>query len=175
MNKKAQDPKSKIFSANPKKGQEEMVGFALIIILVAIIFIVLLVSYIKNSSQSEELENQEANSFVQAFLQCTTICESEDASNLTLQSLIFACQEGGSCSYDMNPCKVLNDTIKYAIKESWDVGENSSIKGYSLLIFSEEEQILNITEGVVTNNYKGAEQDFAKGTKSVTILFDAYS
>ena len=151
-----------------------MVGFALIIIIVAIIFIVLLVSYIKNSSQSENLANQEANSFIQASLQCTTLCE-QNLKNITLQELIFACQKEESCAYGMNSCNVLNNTIKGLITKSWNVGVNNSIKGYSLLIFSEEEQILNITSGVVTNNYKGAEQDFAKDNKLVTILFNAYS
>jgi len=157
-----------------KRGQEEMVGFALIIIIVAIIFIVLLVSYIKNSSQSENLANQEANSFIQASLQYTTLCE-QNLKNITLQELIFTCQKEESCAYGMNSCSVLNSTIKGLITKSWNVGVNNSIKGYSLLIFSEEEQILNITSGVVTNNYKGAEQDFAKDNKLVTILFNAYS
>jgi len=155
------------------KAQEEMVGFALILILVAIIFIVLLSSYIKKSN-SDNVVSPEVNSFVQAFLQYTTKCE-QDSENLTIQRLIFKCQEKEICSYNMNSCKVLNDTLKSIIKESWNVGEENPVKGYSLIIFSENAQILNLTEGVVTNNYKGSEQDFGKGDEFISILFNAYS
>jgi hypothetical protein len=155
-----------------KKAQEEMVGFAIILILVAIIFIVLLSIYIKKPQ--ENVENAQANSFVQAFLQYTTACE-QNSVNITVQRLIFKCQEKENCSYNMNPCKVLNDTLKGIVKESWEVGEENPVKGYSLIILTEKGQVLNISEGVVTNNYKGSEQDFGKGNEFVTILFDAYS
>jgi len=49
------------------------------------------------------------------------------------------------------------------------------VKGYSLIILSSSGQILNISEGVVTNNYKGSEQDFGKGEEFISILFNAYS
>ena len=156
-----------------KKGQEEIVGFALILILVATIFIVLLASYIK-SPTSENIENPEVTSFVQAFLQYTTTCE-QNLENITIQRLIFKCQERESCSYNMNPCKVLNNTLKGIIKESWNVGEENPVKGYSLIILSSSGQILNISEGVVTNNYKGSEQDFGKGEEFISILFNVYS
>jgi len=173
--KSGQDMKSKISSASPfgKKAQEEMVGFALILIIVAVIFIVLLASYIKKP-QSEGIGSSEANSFVQSFLQYTTSCE-QNSENITVQRLIFKCQEKEICSYNLDPCKVLNDTLKGIIKESWNVGEKNPVKGYSLIIFSEKQQILNLSEGVVTNNYKGSEQDFGKGDEFIIILFNAYS
>ena len=53
------------------KGQEEMVGFAIILVIVAIIFIVLLAFYLRGS-QAERIKSPEANSFLQAVLQYTT-------------------------------------------------------------------------------------------------------
>jgi len=156
------------------KGQEEMVGFALILIIVAVIFIILLSSYLRNSSQSEAIENPEVNSFIQSFLQYTTNCE-VNSENLSIQKLIFACEAGEICSPNVNSCKVLNTTIKGIIQESWDIGEENPVKGYNLLIFSKQSKILNISQGVVTNNYKGSEQDFGKGEEFITILFNAYS
>lgn len=174
-NKQGQGMKSKISPASPfrKKAQEEMVGFALILILVAVIFVVLLASYI-NKPQSEGVGNPEVNSFVQSFLQYTTACEEQNSVNVSVQKLIFKCQGREICSYNMDPCKVLNDTIKGIIQKSWDVGEENPVKGYSLLIMSEKGQVLNLTGGVVTNNYKGSEQDFGKGEEFITILFNAY-
>lgn len=61
-----------------------MVGFGLIIVIVAIIFIVLISLYIKKPT--EELSDYEIDSFIQSALQYTTTCE--DASgNQTLQKL----------------------------------------------------------------------------------------
>jgi hypothetical protein len=157
-----------------KLGQEEMVGFALIIVIVAIIFIVLLAVYIKKPQSANNIGNPEVNSFVQSFLQYTTICI-QNSENITVQSLILKCQDREMCSGDINTCTVLNGTLKDIVKKSWDVSEKSPVKGYSLVILSKEGQVLNLTEGVVTNNYKGSEQDFAKEDEFITILFNAYS
>lgn len=169
-----------------KKAQEEMVGFALIVIIVAIIFMVFISIYIKKPQ--EKVADYETSSFVQAILQYTTICQEETLQNLTVQELLSKCQEGNPCYYneiihtESRPCEILNDTIKEIIKESWKVGPENPIKGYSFVVnVSEdgrtEEQFLNIKEGVVTNNYRGSEQDFGKsrGTwKYMVILFNVY-
>ena len=154
------------------KAQEEMVGFALIIILVAIIFLVFLAVYVKKP-QSENIDNPEANSFVQSFLQYTTTCE-QDSENITVQRLIIKCQEKEKCDSGKEICKVLNDTIKNIIKESWNVSSQNPVKGYSLIIFTESKQVLNITEGVVTNNYKTGHQPLPD-EELINVLFTAYN
>ena len=58
-----------------KVGQDEMVGFGLIIILVAIIFIVFISIYIRKPT--EKVNDYEANSFIQSVLQYTTNCEED--------------------------------------------------------------------------------------------------
>lgn len=159
-----------------KSGQEEMVGFGLILILVAVIFIVFIASYIRKSTAISE--DYEANSFVQAVLQYTTTCEEENLNNLSVQKLIFKCQEKEACYYrNMDPCKVLNDTIKGAARESWNIGPKKPNKGYSLIInLSETQQLLNITEGVVTNNYRTGLQDFGDPHgEYVIILMNVYA
>jgi len=200
-NKKAQDMKLKISPASPfrkkaqeeifnldnkisgfrfcskkksTKAQEEIVGFALILILVAIILVVFLAAYIKKP-QTENVGSPEVNSFVQSFLQYTTTCEEPNLENTTIQGLIFKCQKKEKCSYNKDSCKILNDTLKGIISESWRVGPTNPVKGYSLIIDVSEKPFLNLTSGVVTNNYKGSEQDFGKGDEFITILFNAYS
>jgi len=157
-----------------KSGQEEMVGFALIIILVAIIFLVFLSVYVKKP-QSENIDNPEANSFVQSFLQYTTTCE-QNSENITVQRLISKCQEKAPCSNNKDPCIILNNTIKNIVEESWKVGPQNPVKGYSLIINVDNKQFLNITKGVVTNNYKTGQQDFANPKEESTlVLFNAYT
>ena len=180
-NKSAQEEISKEISGfrfcskkKSTKAQEEMVGFALILIIVAIIFIVLLAVYIKKP-QSESVGNPEVNSFVQSFLQYTTTCE-QNSENLTLQRLIIKCQSEERCDNGKDSCKVRNDTLKDIIKESWNIGPENPVKGYSLLILSDDKQFLNLTNNVVTNNYKTGGQDLPVNEgELVTILFNAYS
>jgi len=176
--KSGQEQKSNILAANLKRGQEEMVGFGVILILVAIIFIVFIASYIRNSESKSE--DYEANSFIQALLQYTTSCEEENLNNLTIQKLIRKCQEQEKCYYrSMDPCKVLNSTIKSIVKESWDIGSKKPYKGYSLYInTSSTEQIMKITEGTITTNKsRGGMQDFGdpRGGEYIIILIDVYS
>ena len=68
-----------------KSAQEEMVGFGLIIVLVAIIFIVFIAIYLKKPV--EVTEDYEIGSFIQSTLQYTTICEDNNG-NVTVQDLI---------------------------------------------------------------------------------------
>jgi len=156
-----------------KRGQEEMVGFALILILVAVIFLVFLASYIKKPL-SDSIEDPEITSFIQSIMQYTTKCE-QKSENITLNRLIFACQNKEYCSYNTNSCILLNNTLKEIMLMSWNVGEESPTKGYSLIIFSEEGQVLNLSEGKITGSYRGSEQDFGKGKSFVSIIFNAYS
>jgi hypothetical protein len=164
-----------------KKAQEEMVGFGLILILVAIVFIVFISVYIRKPSES--VTDYQSTSFVQSILQYTTTCQEENMKNLSIQELISKCQSGNKCYYrNMEPCGLLKNTIKLITQESWNVGPKNPVKGYSFIINASaaenvpETQLLNITNGVVTNNYKGAEQDFGDPSGgNVIILFDAYS
>jgi hypothetical protein len=166
-----------------RKAQDEMVGFALIVIIIAVVFIVIVSVYIRKPQ--EKTQDYEVNSFVQALLQYTTTCEEENNENLTIQELLNKCQEGNPCYYneiihrESNPCKILNDTIKEVVKASWETG----IKGYwfNITISKDgetEEQILNIKEGVVTKNYRTGGQDLppkAGSWEYAIILFDVYS
>ncbi len=174
---KAQESRSLL---SRKSGQEEMVGFGLIIVIVAIIFIVLISLYIKKPS--EKVTDYEVNSFIQSVLQYTTTCEDETG-NVTVQKLITKCQENELCGYrNMNPCLVLNATIRNMVRESWgDIGTEGKIRGYNFIINmsegvdEEEIQFLNIKSGVVTNNYRGSGQTLPNSGGYIHILFYVYN
>jgi hypothetical protein len=162
-----------------KSGQEEMVGFGLILILVAIIFIVFIALYIRKPT--EKVNDYETNSFIQSVLQYTTTCEESNLENLTVQEVIFKCQQNDPCDYrNMDPCSILNTTLKGIIRESWEVNPKSPVKGYNLAINVSDDggetevRLLNLKEGVVTNNYRGSEQDFGKSGDYISILFQVY-
>ncbi len=157
-----------------KRGQEEMIGFALIIIIVAVILLVFLAVSL-NKSKKESLGTYETSSFVQATLSYTTSCGEDQNSYYSIQKLIIECdRSSGLCLDGRETCDVLNSTLKEILDESWKINENTPIKSYELFITSEQAELISLTKGNTTNNYKGAVQEFSSRGISIVIEFSAY-
>lgn len=150
-------------------GQEEMVGFALIIIIVAVILLIFLGFFLRKP-QKDIVESYEVESFIQAFLQYTTDCR-YNLEYLSVQKLIFKCNEGEICLDGRETCDILNSTLEGIVEESWEVEGDRPIKGYELRIILDEEELLILKKGNVTRNYKGSVQYLAK---ELDIYFTAY-
>ena len=155
-----------------KKAQEEIIGFALIVIIVAVILLFFLIFYIK-SGEKEGVESYEADSFIQAVLQYTTECR-DYLEYLSVQKLIFECNNNALCLDDREACEVLNSTLGEIVDKSWLIGEDRPVKGYELKIMANQEEMLSFVEGNITKNYKGAKQDFTKSGNFIEIFFRAY-
>ncbi len=159
-----------------KKGQEEMVGFILIIVIVAVILLIFLGFALRNSKDTE-IKSYEVQGFLQSVLQYTSDCE-DALGFLSIQDLIFSCDRGGECS-DGSACEVLNSTLKEISEESWNVREGSYIKGYEFKIVPEDAEIGTgifwLEQGNVTKNYRGASQDFRKRGQDYEVLFKLYN
>lgn len=156
-----------------KRAQEEIVGFAIIIIIVAIILLFMLSFYLK-SEKKEIVESYEANSFVQAFLHYTTECR-DYSEYLSIRNLIFECDKGESCLDGEKACDILNSTLENILVKSWPTGEDRPIKGYELQIFADPTELISLTKGNITGNYKGAQQKLPpKGGSNINISFRVY-
>ena len=157
-----------------KKGQEEMVGFALILILVAIIVLVFIGFSIRNP-EKESVESYEVESFLQSMLQYTTECEN-NIEKLSVQKLIFSCNAKEKCLDEGNSCDVLKADLEEMLASSWPIGEERPVKGYELIIMADKnnESILDIKVGNITANSKGSSQDFFRGQILYGIQFKAY-
>ena len=168
--------KSKILATPPMRGrrkaQEEMVGFALIIIIVAVILLVLLSLSLRNPQ--EEVESYKVGSFIQAFLQYTSDCR-DDSKYLSIKDLISDCDDGRICLDGRSACEVLNSTLKDIAEESWKVGTDRPVAGYELKILSNNNEVLLLTEGNVTRNYKWSMQPFSKRGSNFEVFFTAYN
>ena len=153
-----------------KKAQEEMVGFALIIIIVAIIMLVFL-GFSLRSTQKATVENYEVESFIQSFLQYTTECEN-NVEKLSVQKLIFSCNNREICANGVNSCDVLKSDLSQIVSESWKIGTDRPVKGYELSIKTDQNQIiLELKKGETTRNFKGASPPLSKG---INVVFKAY-
>jgi len=155
-----------------KRGQEEIVGFVVIVVIVSVILLVLLSFLIRNPSE-EIVNNYEVESFIQSALQYTSECE-DSTEFLAVQDLIIACSEKTICLDDKDSCNVLNETIKGLITKAWNVGEGSAVRGYKFSVSEDEVGTLLIKEGNETSNYKGAVQPFARRGKEYEVFLNIY-
>jgi hypothetical protein len=160
------------FSGN-KKAQEEMVGFALIMIVVSVILVIFLSFYLRDTGRGS-LQSYEVSSFLGAVMQYTTECE-DNFGVLELDRLILACDKEESCLDGKSSCDVLNSTASEIIKESWQIGEDRPIKGYSFIVDSEQKKILDLSEGNITKNFQGYPERIARGAKDFNITLIIYS
>ena len=156
----------------PKRAQEEFVGFALIIIIVAVILLVFLSFTLRQPKAN--VQSYEVESFLQTALQYTTDCRNNYES-LPLQKLIVACIGEETCADGRETCNALNNTLREMIGEGWGVGEEYPTKAYELRVITENKTILDIEEGNLTRSYKSAVQDFSKSGNSIQIYFKAYN
>jgi hypothetical protein len=154
------------------KGQEEMIGFALIMIIVAVILLVFL-SFSLGGNQKDAVESYEVESFIQTILRYTTECR-DNYEFLPVRKLISDCEDNEMCLNGGHSCVILEDTLKEIVEESWKVEGDRPIKGYKLVILEGENERLLIEKGNVTQNYKGATQLLPRSDRNYDIFFTAY-
>lgn len=173
-NKKGQKQKSKILASMPKMAQEEMVGFAMIIIIVAIILLVLL-GISLSKPETHGVESYEVESFIQAILQQTTECSSDYGNSYNdIRSLITECYDEQICENGNSACSILNSILNDILDKSWQAGQDSPVKGYELNITSKGNSILTLSKGNMTANYKGSVVDMVKKGVAYNTEFRVY-
>ncbi len=174
-NKTTPDLASKSLTLTPRNrsGQEEMVGFALIAIIVSVGLLILL-SFLIKSPTKGTTESYQIDSFIQASLQYTTDCENE-IQFLNLQDLIISCNSGESCIDGRASCDVLNSTFAGIVENSWNAGNQSAIKGYELKVSADGQDKLTIDKGNKTAEYQGGFQDFARSGQDYEVSLTVYS
>lgn len=156
-----------------KRGQEEMVGFALIVIIVSIVLLVFLGFFLGNSN-NKTVESFEAESFVSSTLQYSTECQNYYGF-VSVNDLIFMCNSRLTCQDGQESCEILNSTLNGILNQSWNVGGGSPIKGYILNITSDTGIVLpSLSKGNITKNSEGTLQPFSKGGASVKVLFNVF-
>lgn len=163
-----------------KKAQEEMVGFALIIIILAVIILVLLGISLNKPAVSQGVESYEVDSFIQSLLQHTTECSTDFGYSYDdIGDLIAECDYGQYCwnetKEDEKPaCDMLNSTVKTLLENSWKIGKDRPIKGYVFNITQGEVKVMALSAGNVTSNYKGNVHSLSKKGSTYEIEFKAY-
>ena len=150
-----------------KKAQEEMTGFAMIIIIVAIIGVILL-AFMLRKSPGSNLNSFEVQQFLDTAIKTQSSCTLElDNTPLRLADLIQACysNSANTCKSGRKVCASLGSSFKDIIMEGWNINPNAPYTGFILDLYLEPSSnsssvptyILNASGGSCNNNYLGAE------------------
>lgn len=102
-----------------KKAQEEMVGFALIIIIVAIIALVLLA--LASRKPVSVGEDRALANFLNSMALYTTNCSVSPERFLSMKELIRACAFDEQC-LGKRACEVMNETLVALLREAFPSG-----------------------------------------------------
>ena len=144
-----------------KKAQHEMMGFALIIIMVAIIGLVFfsLTKPDKENNQPSPL----AENFLESVLHHTTNCSkySSGPPYLQIKDLSKICAQEGFCNSPVTACESLNHILDDILNNSFKAGVEFPLKAYQFLILSEGEAIINKSIGNKTSNSMGSSEKLA--------------
>jgi len=138
-----------------KKGQEEMVGFALVVIIVAIVGLLLLgLSIRSGGSNSADSDNYQIRQFLDSSMHVTSDCTLRNNIDYGLVSdLVRECYQssGKEClNSGETVCSNLNSTLNGIIAKGLMIGPDRPNKGYNLNISFEgkiNEEILSTQSG----------------------------
>ncbi len=138
-----------------KRAQEEIIGFVLIIILVAVIALVFLVISLRKPAEINS--NVEVKNFLHSSMLYTTSCYKSNEVVYDFQDLIKACYENKKCLNEEDSCDILNSTAVKLIDNAFSIGEENKYKAYIFKIQQENSSFFYLSKGNMTYNRNGYE------------------
>ena len=127
-----------------KKGQEEIMGFILVLVLIIVIglfFIFMLKPKVTQAQQSMQVEN-----LLSSIKHVNSACDKE------MQEVVIMCSREDMCG-DLDACSYLKDELKTLIDTAIDKAGMGNVIAYNLTITGIN---LNIMEGNVTGTSMSA-------------------
>jgi len=144
-----------------KKGQEEVFGFVIIVLIVIIMGVVFFAFSLRRPSQAIDAKKPELSDLIQAMLSYTTECKI-GVSEQNIRELIRECYNnplkicGNGNNGNEQVCSVLNTNLETMLDQflGKDIAQ-ADVHGYVLNI-SNAQQITNIENGQLEGNYFGS-------------------
>ena len=116
-----------------RKGQEEIVGFVVVVVLIAVVALVFLSFSLRGDVQTRE--NVGLSYLVESVAEYTTSCSLYVAPDYaSIGELYRACYQHTLCSDGVDSCLVLNQTLLPLINQSLRVGVDTPLRGYRITI-----------------------------------------
>ncbi len=114
-----------------KKGQEELVGFVMIVIIVAVVLLVLLSIGLRRSAP-EPVDSVELNHFLQSSMVVTSDCSLLSAiDRAQMSELLRACVDGRTCFDGTSTCEAVLEGFSELLDAGWQVGPDRPYTAYT--------------------------------------------
>ena len=147
-----------------KRGQEEIVGFVLIVVLVVIVLVIFLGIRLRNPEPVQR-DSEVLYQFLESAMEQTTDCAlTATSSFLALDELIRECYSTGNpCAAGGTTCEAVKNTLKTVLNSTWAVGPAYPYKGYEItgVYFvnsssqQQSEEIFSVSAGNCSNSFTG--------------------
>jgi len=158
-----------------RKGQEEIAGFVLIVVLVSIIFLVILGLFVRGSGKDSAQNSKNVLQFLESSMTYTTDCAINEPNYLTLGELIAKCKtsSGSLCTNDENVCKAANKTIIGLLDSGWVISKEGNYRGYqfksAVNLSGAMKPFIEISKGNCSGKYLGHNYNIGDVTNSLKV------
>ncbi len=154
-----------------KKGQQEIVGFVLIVVLVVVGLMVFLVISLRDSS--DDVKSIEVNNMLNALMKHTTDCAIVYEPDYDdFEDLFKSCHQGDSCSnLGVSACNYLNESLRNIFDGMF--ASEANIEAYQIDFFVKSEDgqegLLRIFEGNCSGRVSSAQRNIVSYSDSLII------
>ncbi len=112
-----------------RKSQQEILGFALIVMIVVIVAVIFLgISLRKGKTAVISVKDAEIANFLSASMRYTTNCILKEPFYAELKEVFGGCSNGAACSDSITACDVLNKTYSEMLAVLWPAGADRPVK-----------------------------------------------
>lgn len=156
---------------NKKKGQQEMVGFVLIVVLVMVGLMIFLVISLRQDKVTEN--DVEVKNLLSAMMKYTTECAVvAEPQYDTLEGLFKSCYSTKRCkNLNKGSCDYLNETLKDVVEAM--LASEATINAYQIDFLSKDDEgeqgIMRILEGNCTGEVASAQRDVVSSGNHLVI------
>ncbi len=145
-----------------KRAQEEIAGFVVIVVLVAIIAVIFLGISLRNKGLPTEKQSKDVSQFLEGAMEYTSDCAPyNEPDYLNFGELIKACYSRMNCLSGDSACSLLNSTLSKMVEGSWGIGPDKRFKGFvfnsTYSTSSVSEEIIFVNRGNCSFNSIGGE------------------
>ena len=153
------------------KGQQEIVGFVLIVVLVVVGLMVFLVISLRDSPEQEK--SIEVGNMLDSIMKHTTECAvvyEPDYDNF--EDLFKSCHQGDQCSnLGVSACDSLNESLRAVLDAMF--ATEATVAAYQIDFFVKDEEggegLLRIFEGNCTGSVSSAQRSIVSHSDSLII------
>jgi len=154
-----------------KRGQQEIVGFVLIVVLVVVGMMVFLI--ISTRTSDDEVKSVEVGNMLDAIMKHTTECAVVYEPDYdSFEDLFKSCHQGDQCSnLGLSACDYLNESLAAVLDGMF--ATEATVDAYQIDFFVKgdegEEGLLRIFEGNCTGSVSSAQRSVVSHSDSLII------